>query len=239
MKFIWSKPRHEFRVAQLLSHPNLIKIYGIEAQKDWLFRVRKVCLLIEFVNGKTLDLVPPLPMNKLVPVFAQVASAIVQMHRRGVFHADMKPNNIMYGKRGEVKIIDYGLAWIKGETKNRVQGTPEYIAPETIRAKVVNEKTDIFNLGATLYRMATLKLPPSCGGTTESLRLNEKTWKSLLTPVDSLNPVVPAELCDLIHRCMSFNPDRRPERMVNVYEELKQIATNLGEIVEGGTDPGV
>ena len=53
------------------------------------------------------------------------------MHRRGVFHADLKPNNILLGKRGEVKVIDYGLAWIKGEPKDRVQGTPEYMAPET------------------------------------------------------------------------------------------------------------
>ena len=51
----------------------------------------------------------------------------------GVFHADLKPNNVLYGKRGEVKIIDYGLAWIKGEPKDRVQGTPEYMAPETAK----------------------------------------------------------------------------------------------------------
>jgi serine/threonine protein kinase len=237
LKFL-DQARHEFRVAQMLGHPNLIKIYCLEAQKDWLFRVRKVNLLIEYVNGKTLDQVPPMPMEKLVPVLAQIASGLVHMHRRGVFHGDMKPNNVLYGKRGEVKIIDYGLAWIKGETKDRIQGTPEYMAPETVRSKVINEQTDIYNFGATMYRLVTLKLPPSVAASTESVRMTEKAWKALFKPVTELNANVPESLCDLIHRCLEFNPDKRPERVGDVYQELKKVAETLGEMVEGGTDPG-
>jgi serine/threonine protein kinase len=229
---------HEFRVAQMLGQPNLIKIYCLEKEKDWLFRVRKVSLLIEFVNGKTLDQIPPMPMPKLVPVAAQVAAGLVHMHRRGVFHADLKPNNIMIGKRGEVKIIDYGLAWIKGETKDRLQGTPEYMAPETVRGKVINERTDIYNYGATFYRMVTLKLPPSMAATQESLRVNQKAWKSLFQPIQELNRNVPENLCDLIHRCLAYNPEQRPERMSDVYQEMKLISEQLGEPIEGGTDPG-
>jgi serine/threonine protein kinase len=204
-----------------------------------LFRVKKINLLIEFVNGKTLDLVPPMPMDKLTPVMAQVAMGLIHMHRRGVFHADLKPNNIMLGKRGEVKIIDYGLAHIKGEEKGRIQGTPEYIAPETVRAKVINERTDIYNFGATLYRLTTLKLPPSQAANAEGARLGEKAWQSMFKPVQEHNPNVPRPLCDLIHRCMAYDPEARPERIGEVYEELKSIAADLGEPVEGGTDPGV
>lgn len=237
MKFL-EQAKHEFRVAQKLDHPNLIKIYCLETVKDWLFRVKKINLLIEFVNGKTLDQVPPMPMNKLTPVAAMIAAGLVHMHRRGIFHADLKPGNIMLGKRGEVKIIDYGLAWVKGETKDRIQGTPEYMAPETVRSKTINEKTDIYNFGATLYRLVTLKLPPSLAVSTESVRMGEKAWKSMFKPVQELNANVPESLCDLIHNCMAFKPDERPERMSDVYETLKQIAEELGEPVEGGTDPG-
>ena len=60
-----------------------------------------------------------------------------------------------------MKVIDYGLAWIKGEPKDRVQGTPEYMAPETVEHKLINERTDIYNFGATMYRLVTLQLPPS------------------------------------------------------------------------------
>jgi serine/threonine protein kinase len=238
MKFV-DQARHECRVAQMLNHANLIKIYCLETQKDWLFRVRKVNLLIEYVNGKTLDLVPPMPMEKLVPVLAMIASALVHMHRRGVYHGDMKPNNVIYGKRGEVKIIDYGLAWIKGESKDRIQGTPEYMAPETVRSKQVNEKTDIYNFGATMYRLITLKLPPSIAASSESLRMTEKAWRAMFQPVQELNENVPEALCDLVHKCMEFTPDKRPERIGEVYDELKKIAVDFGEMVEGGTDPGV
>ena len=109
---------HEFHVSQKLDHPNLVKVFCLEQVKDWLFRVRKAHLLIEFVNGKTLDEAPPLSVPKLVLVFANVAAGLAHMHRRGVLHADMKPNNVMLARSGEVKIIDYGLAWVKGEPKD-------------------------------------------------------------------------------------------------------------------------
>src|SRR5262245_23033813 len=111
-KFL-EQARHEFRVAQRLDHPNLIKIYALETLRDWLFRVRKVHLLIEYVNGRTLDMLQRIPMPQLVQVFQCVAGAVVHMHRRGVYHADLKPNNILLSRAGEVKVIDFGLAWIR------------------------------------------------------------------------------------------------------------------------------
>ena len=115
-KFL-EQAQHEFRVAQMLDHPNLIKVYALETVKDWLFRVRKAHLLIEYVNGKTLDACPPLPLPLLVQVFERVADGLVHMHRRGVCHADLKPNNIMLSRAGDVKVIDFGLACIKGESQ--------------------------------------------------------------------------------------------------------------------------
>jgi len=219
--------KHEFRVAQMLGHPNLIKIYALELKRDWLFRVRNAHVLIEYVNGKTLDAIP-IPQDQLVVVFAQIAAGLAHMHRRGVCHADLKPNNVLYGKRGEVKIIDYGLAWIKGEPKDRVQGTPEYMAPETARSRVINERTDLYNFGATMYRLTTLKLPPSAMPGTESLRLGGKAFSSMLTPVGELNKGVPKALCDVIHRCIEYDPEKRPQRVGEVLEELTQIAADLG-----------
>ncbi len=90
--------RHEFRVAQLLDHPNLIKIYSLEIQRDWMFRTRNVRLLIEYVNGRTLD-TKPLAVPRLVQIFARVAAGLAHMHRRNVYHADVKPSNIMLEPR--------------------------------------------------------------------------------------------------------------------------------------------
>jgi len=225
-KFL-DQARHEFRVAQMLGHPSLIKIYCLELKRDWLFRVRKAEMLIEYVSGKTLD-ATLIPQDQLVVVFAQIAAGLAHMHRRGVFHADLKPNNVLYGKRGEVKIIDYGLAWIKGEPKDRVQGTPEYMAPETARSRIINERTDIYNLGATMYRLTTMRLPPSALPGTESLRLNAKAYATMLTPVQELNKAVPQSLCDLIHKCLAYDADKRPERVGEVLAGLQKIATDQG-----------
>src|SRR4051794_15311699 len=87
--------RHEYRVGKMLDHPNLLRIHELALTRDWLFRVRKAELLLEYVNGKTLDQVPRLTVPRLVQVFARVAAALTHMHRRGVFHADLKPINIL------------------------------------------------------------------------------------------------------------------------------------------------
>ncbi len=220
--------QHEHRVSQLLDHPHLIKVYAFETVRDWLFRVKKAHLLIEYVNGKTLDTCPRIPMPQLVQVFKAVADALVHMHRRQVYHADLKPNNIMLSRAGAVKVIDYGLAWIKGEGKDRVQGTPEYMAPEQGRKKVVNERTDFFNFGATMYRMVTWRLPPPTLAQEGELPLDDKTYGRLLKPVDSFAPEAPKALCDLIHRCMAFKAINRPERASDIQAELAAI---VGELV--------
>jgi serine/threonine protein kinase len=139
----------------------------------------------------------------------------------------------MLSKTGEVKVIDYGLAWIKGESKGRVQGTPEYMAPEQAHRKMVNERTDIFNLGATMYRLVTWRTPPSvmdpegAGGPSEGMKIDAKMWDHLLKPVQECNAEAPPKLCDLIHRCLAFNAHQRPERMSEVQGALDHLADEL------------
>jgi eukaryotic-like serine/threonine-protein kinase len=218
---------HEFRVGRMLDHANLIKIHAIETQRDWLFRVRKVHLLIEFVNGKTIDQSIVLKLPWLVQAFAKIAAAMMHMHRRGVCHADLKPNNILLSKTGDIKIIDFGLAWIKGESKDRVQGTPEYMAPEQAKHKTVNERTDIYNFGATMYRLTTLRLPPSTVADPGGPGMNAKLFRSLLKPVTELAPQTPKRLADLIHRCLEYDPKNRPERFSDVLDELNALCKQL------------
>ncbi|MBM3994929.1 MAG: serine/threonine protein kinase [Planctomycetes bacterium] len=217
----------EYRVGQMLDHVNLIKVYAFETQRDWFFRVRKVHLLIEYVNGRTLDHWPKLKLAWLVQAFAKIAAGLVHMHRRNVYHADLKPNNIMLSKAGEIKIIDFGLAWIKGEPKERVQGTPEYMAPEQSKHKTVNERTDIYNLGATMYRMMTGKQPPSTMASPDSPGINAKLFREWLTPVSELRPRTPTALCDLIHQCLDYEARNRPERMSEVSGALNSLVAQL------------
>jgi serine/threonine protein kinase len=227
MKYL-EQARHEFKIAQLLDHPNLINIYALEAPRDWLFRIRKVSLLIEYVDGKTLDTYPRFPIPKLVQIFEKIAAGLVQMHRRNVCHSDIKPNNVMLSKTGKVKIIDYGLARLKGEPKGRVQGTPEYMAPEQAKQGMVNEQTDIYNFGATMYRLVGWRLPPKTLQEGEgSIPIDAKTWGRLLKPLRECNAEAPAALCDLVHRCISFKAAERPERMSEIQGALDHLAEEL------------
>ncbi|MFL5338740.1 MAG: serine/threonine protein kinase [Gemmataceae bacterium] len=228
---------HEYRIGQMLDHPNLIKIYALETQTDWLFRVKKVQLLIEYVPGPTLDRLKAMSVKKLLPIFVQVAAGLVHMHRRGVYHADMKPNNIILNERtGDAKIIDYGLAWVRGEKKDRIQGTPEYMAPETVTSSLINEKTDIFNFGATMYRLVTWRLPPVLLPQPGTVRINAKVHTQLLKSPAELNPLAPKALSDLILQCMQFGPDQRPERMSEIQGALDRLADELGPPAEGPDD---
>ena len=231
-KFL-EQAEHEFRVGQMLDHPNLVKVLAYETEKNWLFKIKKAKLLVEFVKGETLDKVKLMKRHKMLRVFEKVAAGMVHMHRRNVLHADLKPNNIMLGRGGAVKVLDYGLAWIKGEPKDRVQGTPEYLAPETASHKLVNERTDMFNFGATMYRLVTFKLPPTVISSLPGVPMTEKTYKGIYKPVNEIVATTPTPLCTLIHKCMEFKANKRPDSFVEIQSTLAAMADDA----ERGLDP--
>jgi serine/threonine protein kinase len=226
LKFL-EQAEHEYRVSQKLDHINLIKVYILEKHRAWkVLRIRELRLLIEYVNGRTLDKFGVLPIPKLVQIFQHVAAGLAHMHRRDVCHADLKPNNIMLSRTGDVKIIDYGLAWIKGENKRRVQGTPEYMAPEQAKNRVVNEQTDIFNFGATMYRLCTWRHIPQVAAQ-GSLPLTAKSWQAMLKPVREGNPNVPPSLANLIEHCLAYQPQQRIERVSDIQATLDRLVHDL------------
>jgi serine/threonine protein kinase len=130
-------------------------------------------------------------------------------------------------RAGDVKIIDYGLAWIKGENKGRVQGTPEYMAPEQARQGTVNEKTDIYNFGATMYRLATFRLPPSTIVASGSRSLDAQTFENNLKPAIEFNPQTPMRLNEIIHRCLSFDARQRPDKVSEVQQCLDRLVEKM------------
>lgn len=219
--------RTEFEVAQKLKHPAIVRIYDCRTKKSW-FKLASVELLMEYVDGKTLDQLlsgegrqPDL--GQLVLIFCQIASALAMMHRRGVYHGDLKPGNIMLTKAGQVKLIDLGTAWIKGRDKNRIQGTPQYMAPETVTEKVVDEKTDIYTLGATMYRMFTGRYAnvgvPKPGDSSRASKL--------AAPIQ-INPKIPGTLNETILACLALDPNRRPAGMFEIKGQLDAVAKYLG-----------
>jgi len=216
-----AQAKTEFDVTQKLNHEAIVKIYDLRIKRSW-FRVTGAELLMEYVEGKTLDEIEAPEMGQLVLVFNQVASALTHMHRRGVFHGDLKPSNIMLSRTGGVKLIDFGTAWIKGEEKSRVQGTPQYMAPEQASERLVDERTDIYNLGATMYRMFTGRFAQQ-----GILMPGEVGLRKLPSPI-LLQPKIPAVLNELILACLEINPDQRPSGVIEIQNQLNAATRSLG-----------
>jgi serine/threonine-protein kinase len=224
---------HEYDVAQKLNHANLLKIFDYRVKKSW-FKVAGVELLMEYVEGRTLDELEAPERGQLVLLFIHVASALNHMHRRGVYHGDLKPGNIMLSKAGKVKVIDFGTAWIKGEDKNRVQGTLQYMAPEQVSEKVVNDRTDIYNFGATMYRMFTGHYANAGMPSDGSLGYRDR-----ISPPIKLVPSIPGTLNETIMACLERNPDRRPAGVFEIKHQLVAVAKYMGltpEDLKGSED---
>jgi serine/threonine-protein kinase len=209
----------EFEAAKKLNHPAIARVYDCRLKKSW-FKVTGVELLVEYVEGKTLDEIEAPQLGQLQLIFCHVAAAMAHMHRRGVYHGDLKPGNIMLTNTGQVKLIDFGTAWVRGQDKNRVQGTPQYIAPEQASEKTVDEKTDIYNLGATMYRMFT-------GRYAQQGIPKPGADRKLPAPV-KVNPSIPAPLGELIVACLSLDPSKRPAGMYEIRDQLTAIAKQSG-----------
>lgn len=209
----------EFEAAKKLNHPAIAKVYDCRLKKSW-FKVKGAELLMEYVEGKALDEIEAPELGQLVLIFGQVASAMAHMHRRGVYHGDLKPANIMLTKDGRVKLIDFGTAWVRGQDKNRIQGTPQYIAPEQATEKVVNDRTDIYNLGATMYRMFTGRFAQ--GGIPKA-----GDDRKLVPPI-KINPRIPGTLNEIIIASLSIDPTRRPAGMFEIRDQLSAVAKHMG-----------
>ncbi|HVZ94939.1 MAG TPA: serine/threonine-protein kinase, partial [Phycisphaerales bacterium] len=159
----------EYEISQKVRHPAIRHIERLIRQRQMLVTTKDLFLVMEYVDGVSIERTPPRTFEEAVEVFRQVALALDHMHKQGFVHADMKPNNIVVDGKGLVKIIDLGQACAVGTVKERIQGTPDYIAPEQVHCRPITPKTDVYNLGASMYWILTRKHIPTALGKTDSL----------------------------------------------------------------------
>ena len=215
----------EFEISRQFTHPNLRRSYDLKIIKTMLLKVSEAFLVMELVDGKPLDVRLPSDMMEILDTFIGAAQGLRAMHQMGYAHCDIKPNNILRNDRGEVKVIDFGQSCKIGTVKERIQGTPDYIAPEQVTRRPISVQTDVFNLGATLYWAITGKPIPTL------YTVNKKGENSFLldskfdTPMD-LNPRTPPAVSNLVMECIATKPSKRPadmDQMINRLELGKHI----------------
>lgn len=214
----------EYEVASKLNHPNIRKIVRKFKRREGLLTVKELFLVMEHVDGVSCDIKPPKTFESMVSIFLQTASAMAHMHDCGFVHADMKPNNIVVTAAGAAKLIDLGQSCKIGTVKPRIQGTPDYIAPEQVHRRPIVPKTDVYNLGATMYWVLTHRHIPTAMAKGDSLVSSlDDALIQRPTPCQEINPRIPAKLAELVMQCVEVDPADRPADMHYVADRLNLI----------------
>jgi serine/threonine-protein kinase len=203
----------EVRVARQVSHPNVCRVYDIGEIEGMPF------ISMEYVDGEDLaDLllrIGRLPADKALETSRKLCAGLAAAHDRGVIHRDLKPQNIMINKRGEVVIMDFGLAAIAqqlsgAEVRN---GTPAYMAPEQLKGSEVTAKSDIYALGLVIYELFTGKKPYDAKNVRQLLEMQEATQ---LPSMSSVAPDIDPLVEKAIRRCLEPDPAKRPASALSV-----------------------
>lgn len=226
----------EARAASAIDHPNVVHIYEIGESDGIRF------IAMQYVEGQTLNAMikeHPLPIPRLVDIAIEIADALAEANSKGVVHRDIKPANILITPRGQVKVVDFGLAKISRESglteiktdsdtstetkSGMILGTVHYLSPEQALGKPVDHRSDIFSLGAVLYQMATARFPFNGQN---SIEMISNILRTVPEPLSTHNLNVPGGLEQIVRRCLEKDPERR-------YQSAQDLANDLRRLKNG------
>jgi len=231
----------EARTASALNHPNICTIYAVESTPGENGQNQSF-IAMELLEGQNLAQKlhsGPLPADRLLDMAIQLADALDAAHAKGIIHRDIKPANIFLNQRGQVKVLDFGLAKIaRPEMDMETIGSPEspapanltspgatvgtisYMSPEQARGEELDIRTDLFSLGIVLYQMATGKMP--FAGATSAV-----VFHAILqldpVPVVQLNPSLPPKLQEIIEKLLEKDRDLRYQSAADLRGDLKRL----------------
>ena len=231
-----------------LNHPNTVNIYDFGQDTDGA-----LFIAMEFIEGRSLRSViqaeAPLPPRRALAIATQVAASLTDAHTHAIVHRDLKPDNVMLQDRGRerdvARVLDFGIAKLRDDTRatqmqmtqqGDMLGTPQYMAPEQIRAEAIDGRTDIYALGCLLYEMVTGRLPHEAATV---LALLSKHLIEHPVPPSQRRPDLglPAALDHLILAAMAKDPRSRPPTMDAYSEQIAALLHALPPDPRGASRP--
>jgi serine/threonine protein kinase len=213
----------EGKLVARLNHPGIIKVFDVGREVDSYY------IVMEYIDGKNLQQVVdengPLEFRKALRIGRQVADALHHAHQNGVVHRDIKPSNILLSARGTVHITDFGIARLLDQETALTQagaliGTPSHMSPEQCRGTTVDERSDVYSLGATLYTLLGARPPFSSKSTA---RLIIQLLHDNPPPLESLVPDLPERVTRLVKRMMAKHPGARHQTAKEAREAIEAV----------------
>ena len=215
----------EAKAASALNHPNITTIYEIDEFEGQTF------IAMEYCEGETLKKIvekETLSVNKVLDIGIQLCEGPTMAHEKGIVHRDVKSDNIMLSPRDQVKIMDFGLAKLKGATRGTgtrsTAGTAAYMSPEQAQGEKVDQRSDIFSMGVVLYELLTGRLPFEGEHQAAIIYsiLSEEPQ-----PVARFNNQVSAKLDDIVFKALAKNREERYQHIDDLLADLRREKKSL------------
>jgi tRNA A-37 threonylcarbamoyl transferase component Bud32/dienelactone hydrolase len=217
---------HEAQAASALQHNNICAIHEIDETADGRMFISMDCYEGEPLRDRVAK--GPLSLEDALDIVIQVADGLAEAHGHGMVHRDIKPANIMITEKGVVKIVDFGLAKLAGQTKitksGATVGTVLYMSPEQATGKEVDHRSDTWSLGVVLYELLTGE--PPFQGEHEAALLYQIVHEEP-KPVTALRPEVPDALTQIVGRALSKEPEGRYASVTELLADLKAVQREL------------
>ena len=218
----FSRFQREIEIGRRLQHPSIQRLLGV----GYLSSGGAPYIITEYVQGESfrvyLDTHKPLALDDATKFARQIAEVLEYCHQQGVIHRDLKPENILVTPRGQVKLMDFGIALLQGARRvtwgslSSTVGTPDYMAPEQVRGERGDARTDVYAVGVIFYEMVTGEVPFQGDN---PLAVMSQRVTSAPRPVRSLRPDVPIPVAAVIERALRREPsDRYPTMAAFIYD---------------------
>lgn len=221
--------RNELTTARKIGHRNVCRMYDLNKENDTYY------ITMEYVSGgdlkKFIRRSKRLDTSTVIFFAKQICEGLEEAHNLGIVHRDLKPNNIMIDDNGIARIMDFGIArTVKGRSitgSGVMIGTPEYMSPEQVEAKDIDQRSDIYSLGIIMYEMLTGRLPFEAD---TPFAVGIKHQSEIPKNPKELNPLIPDDLSEVVLKCLEKDRNNR-------YQSPREIISELARIEEGLPTP--